>query len=223
MIGVKELIKSYCPKIDWDKKAKEKSKALGISKDQLLKEWEEARDKGLNKGKILHDSKSKDYINEPSYIKYKYDHNGGDVPDIDCIVKEGFIYDEKMFVHPKYPLKGIPDRIKVNKGKIYIEDFKSDKAIYKVAKMFKNGKFFTKQKMLPPIGHLDYCNYIEYVLQLSLYMRLVMDNNKTLRFGGLSILHTKFDEDTLEPLSEEVIEVPYLRKEVEALLKTLKK
>jgi hypothetical protein len=49
MIGVKELLKGLGPKIDWDKKAKQKAKDLGVSTESILKEWEEARDKVIYK------------------------------------------------------------------------------------------------------------------------------------------------------------------------------
>lgn len=224
MIGVKELINKYKPKIDWEKKAKEKAKELGVSKDDILKEWEDARNKGITKGKALHEVKRSEMQNCDNYVCYEYSPAGDDFTHIpeNYVVGEGFTYDEKPFVHPKVPLIGIPDRVYIKDGKVYIDDFKSDKAIYKIAKTFKNGRFITKQKMTGPISHLDYCNYIEYNLQLSLYMRLILDNNKTLRAGKLRILHTLYDEDTLQPIKEEIMEVPYLRREVSDLLKTLK-
>jgi hypothetical protein len=141
---------------------------------------------------------------------------------LNYIIEEGYIYDEKPFVHPKYSLIGIPDRVQVIDNKVYIDDFKSDKAIYKTAKLFKIGKFYQKYMFQEPISHIDWCNYREYNLQLSLYMRLILDNNRKLRPGTMRILHTIHDEDTLMPIEEVIYEVPYLRKEVTAILKKLK-
>lgn len=225
MIGVKDLIRQYFPKIDWDKKAKEKAKLEGVSVDVILKEWEEARNRGIFKGKQLHENKQKELEGQDNYIQYQYcktDDMFVYNPD-NYIIHNDFIYDEKPFVHPKYSLIGIPDRVIVKDGKVNVIDFKSDKAIYKTAKVFKNGRFFTKQKMAPPIDHIDYCNYMEYNLQLSFYMKLILDNNPSLRPGKLTILHTLHDEDTLEPIEEVVYNLPYLRKEVVSLLKKLKK
>jgi len=225
MIGVKELINQHKPKIDWNKKAKEKAKELGVSTEDILKEWEEAKNKGLAKGKDLHSRKSSEASSLDNYVYVGYSgptetyvHDSSKY-----VLEEGFTYDEMPFQHPLVKLIGIPDRVWVENGKVNIDDFKSDKNIYKVAKAFKNGRFVIKQKMLAPISHLDYCNYIEYNLQLSLYMKLILDNNKTLRPGKLRILHTIYDENTLIPQEEVVYEVPYLRKEVNALIKKLEK
>lgn len=224
MTSVGTLIETYSPKIDWDKKAKDKAKELGVPKDDILKEWEEARNKGIAKGKALHERKHSEYLGQDNYISYEYmklDDEFVYSPE-NYIVSEGYIYDEKPFVHPKYQLVGIPDRVAIVDGKVNIDDFKSDKAIYLTAKTFKNGRFTTKQKMLPPVAHLDYCNYIKYCLQLSFYMKLILDNNKTLRPGKLRILHTIHDEETLQPIEEKIIEVPYFRKEINEILKTMK-
>lgn len=223
MISVKELIDLHKPKIDWEKKAKDKAKERGISAKDILEEWDAARLKGLTKGKALHERRQLEMENSENYIKYDYknsDHIFIYEPS-NYKIEEGYTYDEKPFVHPKRPLIGIPDRVYVKDNKVHIIDFKSDKAIYKVAKTFKNNKFVTKLKFASPISHMDFCNYIEYNLQLSLYMRLILDNNKTLHFGSLTILHTIHNEDTLEPLTDVVYDVPYLRKEVETLLKTI--
>lgn len=224
MVGVKELIDSYCPKIDWDKKAKTKAKELGVPVEDILKEWEEARDKGILKGRTLHETKQSEYDGKENYIRKTYEKLGEDFiynPD-DYKLENDYVYDEFPFVHPKYPLIGIPDRVYIADGRVNIDDFKSDKAIYMTAPVFKSGRFTTKRKMLSPVSHLDECNYIKYCLQLSFYMRLILDNNKTLRPGKMRILHTLHDEETLEPLEENIIEIPYYRKEVDDILKRIK-
>ena len=225
MIGVKEFINQFKPKIDWDKKAKDKAKELGVSKDDILKEWEESRQKGIEKGFKLEKQKQEEYNGLPNYVYHEYQKADESFlyNHENYIIEEGYIYDQKPFVHPKYDLIGIPDRVQVIDGCVYIDDFKSDKHIYKEGFVVKNGKFSMKMKMTNPISHLDLCNYNEYRLQLSLYMNLILSNNKTLRPGKLRILHTIFDEDTLLPEQEVIEEVAYLRKEVLTILNTLKK
>lgn len=225
MIGVKELISKFSPKINWDKKAKDKAKEEDVSKEDILKEWEEAKEKGIRKGNALHIKKQSEYNEEDNYVRYTYQkHDDTFVYNhSNYIIENGYVYDEKPFVHYKFDIIGIPDRVIVKDNVVDIYDFKSDKAIYKVAKTFRNGKFFTKQKMLSPIAHIDYCNYMIYNLQLSFYMKLILDNNKNLKPGKLFILHTLHNEDTLEALEEITYEVPYLRKEITAILKTIKK
>lgn len=225
MIGVKEFIESFKTPVDWTAKAKKHAKEHGIKVDDVLKEWEEAKQKGITKGNSLHLRKQNEYLDHENYIKYDYKKTDGEFifnPD-NYKVETGFIYDEKPFVSKKYDLIGIPDRVIIKGNKINIDDFKSDKVIYMTSKGIKAGMKVIKKKMMYPINHMDDCKYVHYALQLSLYMRLVWENNKTLRPGELRILHTIHDEDTLEPKKEVIIKVPYLRNEVELLLNTLKK
>lgn len=224
MRGVKEFLESFKAPVDWEKKLKTKAKDRGMTVDELRKEWEDARIKGLAKGNSLHHTKELEFEGNENYIKYEYEKHeeGTDYTTMDYSIQNGFVYAEKPFILPKFDLIGIPDRISVIDNYVHIDDFKSDKAIYKESYRVTNGKFSTKKKMLPPISHLDDCNYLFYNLQLSLYMRMVLYHNKSLRPGVLRILHTQFNEDTLEPGKETIYEVPYLRREVEALLNTLK-
>ena len=224
MQGVKEFIESFKTPVDWEKKLKTKSKERGMTVDELRREWEDARIKGLTKGVSLHHRKRQEYADADNYIYYAYKKHeeGEEYTEQDYTVKEGFVYDEKPFIVKKFGLIGIPDRITVVDRYVNIDDFKSDKEIYKESYRITNGKFSMKKKLQPPISHLDECNYLLYNLQLSLYMRMVLYHNKSLRPGVLRILHTKHNEETLEPGKETIYEVPYLRREVEALLNTLK-
>lgn len=225
MIGVTQLIKHYHPKVDWEKKAKAKAKEEGVSTEDILEQWEEARQKGLNKGNKLHLMKREEMKDKDNYIEYSYikGDDNFEYNSLDYIVKEGFIYDERPFVHPTLKLIGIPDRISIINNRVNIIDFKSDKTMYMSARILKNKGFTLRQKMLEPLNHMDKCNYNEYRLQLSLYMHLILQNNKTLKPGKIEIHHTIFDEDTLEPLHENIIPIVYLRKEVNSILADAKK
>lgn len=224
MQGVKEFLESFKSPVDWEKKLKTKAKERGMTADELRREWEDARIKGLTKGESLNHRKRQEYADAENYIyhAYKKHEEGEEYTQQDFEVKEGFVYDEKPFIVPKFGLIGIPDRIMVVNKCVNIDDFKSDKEIYKESYRITNGKFSTKKKFQQPIAHLDECNYLLYNLQLSLYLRMVLQLNKHLRPGVLRILHTKHNEETLEPVKETIYEVPYLRREVEALLKTIK-
>lgn len=225
MISVKDFISSFKKPVDWNAKAKKYAKEHGMKVDDVLKEWEETKQKGISKGNALHLRKQNEYLDSDNYIKYDYiktDDTFVYNPE-NYKVESGYTYDEKPFVFNKLDLIGIPDRVMIKGNKINIDDFKSDKAIYMSSKGIKAGMKVIKKKMLYPINHMDDCNYVHHALQISLYMRLVWENNKHLRPGELRILHTIHDEETLEPKKEVIIKVPYLRNEVELLLNTLKK
>ena len=65
--------------------------------------------------------------------------------------------------------------------------------------------------MLPPVGHLEECNYNTYSLQLSIYAYMdEMENNY--RIGKLGIIFIKKDQTV------KYFPVPYMRYEAEAII-----
>ncbi len=89
-------------------------------------------------------------------------------------------------------------------GKFFIFDWKRSKSIR---------KFNNFQRALPPIQHLDDCNYIHYSLQLNLYKTLI-EKNYGIKIEGmfLVILHPSNPGYVLEPVQE-------MPEEIKAVLK----
>lgn len=73
----------------------------------------------------------------------------------------------------------------------------------------------TTEKMLYPLNGLENCNYNHYALQLSLYAYML--ENLHLSYSIYKLLINHFDEKN----KNTVVQVPYLKKEVELLLKAI--
>jgi hypothetical protein len=94
------------------------------------------------------------------------------------------------------------------------------------------------EKMLPPVDHLDDCNFNHYALQLSIYMYIILKHNPKLQPGSIYIHHILFETESQDkygypivkkdhngdPIVKEVIpmKIPYLIDEVISILHYIK-
>lgn len=218
-IGVTTFIKQFKEKFDAPKVAKKLAKEKGCTEDDLLNEWANKREWGIK----AHDNKMREFQQTLSNC-FVFERSDGsfEPTEKDEKLTEG-IHLERPIWTMRHRIIGYPDRIDVIKNKVFIEDYKTWDEIKYRSSSFKVGTKVCKHKFFKPIDNLDDCNYKEAALQLSFYMRIILDNNPNLVFGGLKIRHLQLVEE--EIVSEELIEVPYLRQEVQSLLdyKKLKK
>ena len=130
---------------------------------------------------------------------------------------------------------GQSDYVEVKEAKIFIKDYKTSKEIKRNSFVNWEG---IKKMMLTPVNHLEDCHFYHYALQLSLYMYVMLRHNPNLSPGTLIIEHVKFeieDEDKYRyPIYKkdeagnfivkeiEEIELPYMKKEVHAVINWLK-
>lgn len=111
----------------------------------------------------------------------------------------------------------------------YIKTHNTDKEI-----SFKgySNQFMKARKLLKPIDHLEECNGNIYSIKMSLYMYMLWKANKgNLKPGELVIEHVHlkrneegypiFEDGKPIILKEEIIKVPYRKREVESMLKYL--
>lgn len=80
----------------------------------------------------------------------------------------------------------------------------------------------SEKKMFAPLSHLGDCNFNHYSIQLSTYAYLLEQVGYRLRPNGLTINHILFDNED-NPVDVVDYPVPYLKKEVKALLTHFKK
>ena len=120
--------------------------------------------------------------------------------------KEGYHLIKSEFVigDPKLKLTGTLDNLSYNKEEktLSIFDYKTNKEI----------KMHNKygEKFLPPLDHLDVCEYNKYGIQIWLY-KLILERNTPFKIGDSYILW--FSSDGYKK-----IKVPDLKKETELLL-----
>ena len=236
-IGVKNFISQYKEPFDREAKATKKAKAnlkdrgeksnketLAEEIDLVLAEWDEKTKKGENAHVVIHNRELKKIPNAiyTTYVK----HEGGDGEmdaQLESNLLRGITYFEKKIVSNHHHLIGYADKVEVTKdGYINIEDYKTFDVLYRTGSFtIDNGFKVPSKYFFSPINHIEDCNYNEACLQLSLYMYILWTYNKRLKPGKLYIRHVKLT-DNGDIIHEELIEVPFLREEVKALLKNKK-
>lgn len=228
--GIKDFINEFRepfdPKSKSLKLAKERLKEKGekateenikIEVALIKEEWDNKQKRGTKLHKEIQNQKAKikNTIVEGREVIIK-----GSTPDPSTnLLSNGFTYIEKKIVSAKYGLVGYADEVKVVKNFIHIEDIKTTEKIYRSSAIkLKNGFTVPPTYFFPPIDKIQDSNFYEAALQVSLYMYILWIHNKRLKPGKLYIRHIKTNSQD-KIIKEELIELPYLRDEVKAMLK----
>lgn len=162
LTSVSKTIHKYVEKVDFDKIAGFVAKKRGITKAEVLAEWNAKRDNSCSQGTIVHSFGE-------NYFKGKQPTNGFE----EAIVKfwdnipdyiEPFLFELQMFSET-LRIAGTSDIILFNNktGKFIIADYKTNEDL------FKNYKGKT---LLAPFEDLLDSPYNKYQLQLSMYQLL---------------------------------------------------
>jgi hypothetical protein len=144
------------------------------------------------------------------------------------------VYPEHFVYLKSAGLCGQSDRVEVIGPYVDIIDYKTNKEIK--TQSWRNFEGLS-QKMLGPVMHLDDCNFNHYALQLSMYMYIIQKHNHNLKPRNLMLQHIAFEESGVDkfgypiakkddqgnPIVKAVIpyKVPYLKKEVQDMIKWL--
>jgi len=211
-----------------------------LKPEEILELWKNENKRAVDLGSWYHDQRERDLLacntitrngNELTIINPLMDGDMKLAPEqnlTDGIYPEHFVYLKSAKVC------GQGDRVEVYDGKINLYDYKTNKEIKMSGFKGAGGK---TEKMLPPLSHLDACNYNDYALQLSTYMYIMLKHNRSLEPGIIQMDHVKFEIDKYDkngypivstdamgdPMVKEVksYELPYLKKEVIAMFKYL--
>lgn len=246
-MSVTYFVGRFKNKFDADKQAAKSSKNknskwFGLSPEKIKQIWNNESNRAIDLGNWYHAQREADIVSIDTI-----ERNGVAVPIFKPIYNEGVkhapdqclvegIYPEHMVYLKSEGLCGQSDRVEVVNGKVDIIDYKTNKEIK--MESFKNWEGVS-QRMLPPVEHLDDCNFWHYALQLSTYMYIILKHNPNLSAGKLVLHHITFKEApekdeygypvTLRdydnnPIVNQVTpyEVPYLRAEVVSMLNHLK-
>ena len=241
-VGVTTLIHKFVEPFDQEAKAakcsvrkpgKYANKWYGYTPQEIIAAWNNESNRAVELGHWYH-SKIENEL-----------YNSGDVKVIRPVMSNGIkyapiqklsdgIYPEHMVYLESVGICGQSDIVEVRDGKVHITDHKTSKEIKR--KGFTNWEGITT-KMLKPVQHLDDCEFNTYTLQLSIYMYIILRHNPLLVPGDMIINHVKFVQAGVdkfdypialivdgEPVVESIerIEVPYLQKEVQAIIAWLK-
>jgi hypothetical protein len=218
-----------------------KSKWYGMTPEEIIAVWEGETNRALTLGSWYHDQREAEVLACDTLRR-----EGIDLPIFRPIVDGDVklspdqklvsgIYPEHLVYLNSAKICGQADRVEVVGDYVNIYDYKTNKEIKTEA--YTNWEGIT-EKMTGPLAHLDDCNLIHYSLQLSIYMYIILKHNHNLKPGKMQIHHIVFEKDGEdkfgypivatdpqgEPLVKEVVayDVPYLKKEVDGIIKYLK-
>lgn len=202
------------------------SKRDGITQQEILDQWDKKRIVASDYGTLIHNG-LEDYF------------NGRKVKDkiIENLAKEfskelsGYykISNEHILHDKEYKIAGTTDLL-LDRQKhtsaskewiVDLMDYKTnlEKGIYFDSITRKNGNVKHYNKfLLPPLTHLEECNYNLYALQLSSYA-LMLEKTYGIKIGKLFIVWIRYN-DLTQLLDYTMIPVPYMKFEVQALFKS---
>jgi len=207
--SVSVVLSQFKKPFDSEYWAEKKAKDYGTSKDEVLSLWEEVKDTACFRGKnyhklmedfILFDKRETDADSLYNSFSRNLDKMGDGIITIDA---------EKLLYNTQYKVAGTADVIINHSGREFsIMDFKTNRQF----------RYFSKYKefLLPPIDHLQACEFNNYTMQLSLYayMYSIM-SGKTCRSLAINFLN----KDTQE---WEHIPVNFMKYEAMLLLRSYK-
>lgn len=217
-----------------------KSKWYGIPPDEIVEIWNNEAKRSTVLGDWYHNDREENLLmfdtitrhnKELQIFKPLYDGNVKIAPDQKLV--DG-VYPELLVYLNSIKLCGQSDLVEVVNGEVHITDYKTNKEIKKEGFSYR-GK---TKKLFPPVDHLDDCNFNHYALQLSTYMYIILRHNPNLKFGSMTIHHISFEKEGEDkfgfPIHKktedgycvekiDIYDIPYLKKEVENMIKYSKK
>lgn len=246
LVSVSKFMKSFKKEEDWDaiaaKSALKKTREGNpTTKQELLKKWKRKRDISAEVGTRYHAIREQELIdqNQPVFYnvpceKKQCDRDESYKYSIPINhLENNTVYTELMIYDEEYMICGQADKVIVVGNRINIWDYKTDAEIKFNAY---SSEWVAAKKFLPPIDQVEECNGNEYSLKMSMYLYMLWRNNKgRMKPGDLIIehIHLKRDPDNDNipvmdngvPIVEriDIIKLPYLKKEVMEMLKTIKK
>ncbi len=221
---------------------KKNSKWYGMKPEEVIKVWDNETNRALTLGSWYHDQREEQLLacntleRHGKALDIMKPITDGDIKlSPDQNVTDG-IYPEHLVYLRSAKICGQADRVEIVNGVVNIYDYKTNKEIKTEPYVNWEG---VRSTLNSPLEHIDDCNLMHYALQLSCYMYMIMKHNHNLKPGVLEIHHIVFEvesydehgypitatDDRGEPIVKEVVpyELPYLRKEVIAMINHLKK
>ena len=208
--SVTTVVENCFKKFDADYWAERKASQLGITPEELKAEWEAKAQQARDLGTMMHDKIEKYYLGIESesdetfdlFLQFAAEHK------LNPYRTEWRIYYEE------YGIAGTLDFLEYSDGKFTIYDWKrSTKLVYNGV-VEKESRF--GQNALAPIGNISDSTYNHYALQVSFY-RYILEKKYGIEVsaGRLAVFHP--DNGCYH-----LIDIPYLRDEVEKILATRK-
>ena len=192
------------------------------AQQDILDEWDKTNAESCERGTKIHSELENSMYNMGANVSLKKFGVGGKFvcdKGRTALDLENGVYPEYLIsrVSPDGVLRiaGQIDLLVKKDNEIYILDWKTNKEIKQKAGF--NTQTRSEVKMLYPLNLLPDCNYYHYALQLSTYAWMLQMINPDFVIKDLILVH--FDHNN----NQTVYNMPYLKKEVESMLKFYKK
>lgn len=189
----------------WSKK---KAPSLGMTPQEVKVMWEKKGEEARNLGTQLHEKIERYYmgLSNTSDPTYQLFEKFIETYKLKPYRTEWAIYDEET------KIAGTLDFLNYQDGEFTVFDWKRSNKIMASGKPEKFNKW--GKKAFKPISHIPDSKYWHYALQVSIY-RYILEKNYGIKTSGgkLAVFHPDYNQPY-------VIEVPYMREEVVAVLKS---
>lgn len=217
LTSVSKIIEMFKQPFDKEYWATRKAKERGITKEEILKEWDEKRDTSLERGTAHHKMREEEILKR---VKVQTLNHGEDKLAHDLRNLEAGIYPELIVYDLLHKAVGTADLVTIYDDKSFdLEDYKTNKKLaFNSVLLYQDGERKPK-KMKQPVSHLEDCNGMHYSLQLSLYAYMLEGFGYTCK--KLIIHHIIFDEDG-HWIDTVKYPVNYMKKECTLIFKHLK-
>lgn len=216
-MSVTRLIEEYTQKFDSQTIAERVAIRDNKSVQEVLEEWKQKNEWACEKGSICHEYAQSCWNKELQLIDQKlhtqpqkqmliWIFNQADNFYNDYNDKLKHLADEYVIGSEEYDIASAIDHLFINKltGGLVLVDYKTNSDIYKNEKYAKNMKV--------PLSHLKDTTLNHYAIQLSIY-KYIVEKYTNLKFEEMFIVWFSEFNDNYR-----IIEVPYLKKEVEGIL-----
>lgn len=217
-ISVTRLIEQYCNEFNAEEVAGRVAEKENKSVQEVLDEWEYKNKFACEKGSTCHEYAQSIWSGEKWKQDY-FDRSDDYIQAVEKIKKQAFNFyddfhnalehlaDEFVIGSDEFDIASAIDHIFINKltGGLVLVDYKTNSDIHKNERYAKNMKV--------PLNHLKDFTLNHYFIQLSIYKYLV-EKYTNLKFSEMFIVWFSENNENYE-----IIEVPYLKNEVEKILK----
>ena len=222
-MSVTRLISTYENKFDKYNIAGKVANRDGRSITDVLREWKYKADFACTKGSTCHEFAQSRWSKE----KYKLDKFDGSNKYLEAVLKiqkqavnfyEDYknifehIYDEFVVGSEEYDIASAIDHLFINKltGGLVLVDYKTNTVLKGHNDDGKNTRYAKNMKI--PLMNIKDITLNHYYLQLSIYKYLI-EKYTSLKVDEMFIVYFTENNDNYE-----IIEIPYLKKEIEKIL-----
>lgn len=226
-ISVTRLIEEYANEFDKQGIAEKCAIKENKSVSEILEEWEYKNQFACAKGQNGHD-KAQSLWSNAIYQEDEFDGSKGFKKACESIYEQAdnfykdykdmftHIQDEQVIGSEEYNIASAIDHIFLNKytGEAVLVDYKTNSILKGFNDDIKNRKY--TKKMMIPLQNIEDDSLHHYYLQLSIY-KFIVEKYTNIRFDEMFIVYMSENEENYQ-----IIEVPYLEKEVKKILENRK-